>query len=237
VNDYRDALLNACDQLYAALDQLSRSRPRSFDAALVGAQAQVEDLRKHFLYGEPPSLSFILDKSVEIMEMVDRAEPRSAAALDHVHRCLDALRAIMVDVPCVPVQRAAAERASDVSRRTLHTTRLAVRLLPPADRARYREEFAAELADLPRCDQAPHAVRLVFRAWSLRRSLAGKVSIRSIRVVIAVGLGSGGATALSTLGWPTTVLGTVVIMAFMWTISSPARTRHLTSLIRAARKK
>ena len=62
------------------------------------------------------------------------------------------------------------------SRRTRGSTALGLRLLSPLDRQRYREEWAAELADLPRCDQAPSAFRLLSRAWSLRRALSGKPS-------------------------------------------------------------
>jgi hypothetical protein len=123
------------------------------------------------------------------------------------------------------------------SRRTRCITGLAVRLLPPTDRARYREEFAAELADLPRRDQAPHAFRLAFRAWSLRRSLTGKPSIRSTRVVIVVGSGACGFAALAASGWPAAFLGSVLIIAGGWVVSSQDRTRRLASLIRAARKK
>ena len=52
-------------------------------------------------------------------------------------------------------------------------------------RQRYREEWAAELADLPRPDQAPYAFRLLFQGWSLRRELNGKPS-RALRVTLAV---------------------------------------------------
>ena len=124
------------------------------------------------------------------------------------------------------------------SRKTRYASRLAVRLLPPADRARYRQEFAAELADLPRRDQAPHAFRLAVRAWSLRRSLTGRPSRRSTGVVLVVAVGGAeGAVLLAGLDWPATVLGSVVVIALMWTINSRARTRHLASLIRATRKK
>jgi RNA polymerase-binding transcription factor len=126
-----------------------------------------------------------------------------------------------------------ASKPARVSRRTRCATGLTVRLLPPADRARYRQEFAAELADLPRCDQAPYAIRLACRAWPLRSSLTGRRSVRSSRVVVVVTTGAGGAVCLATLGWPAAVLGSVLIIALMWIISDPNRTRHLASLIRA----
>jgi hypothetical protein len=53
---------------------------------------------------------------------------------------------------------------------------VAGRLLPPADRPRYVEEFRAELWDLAevgtgRWGQIAHAARLLTRAWGLRREL------------------------------------------------------------------
>jgi len=132
--------------------------------------------------------------------------------------------------------RRARERSS-TSRRTKCAAGLAVRLLPPADRARYRQEFAAELADLPRCDQAPYAFRLVSRTWSLRRSLKDKPPVRSTKVVVVVGAGACSAAGLASVGWPAAFLGSVVVIALAWTISSADRTRHLATLIRTARKK
>jgi hypothetical protein len=133
-------------------------------------------------------------------------------------------------------RRDAGERSS-VSRRTKCAAGLAVRLLPPADRARYRQEFAAELADLPRCDQAPYAFRLVSRAWSLRRALKEGPPVRSTKIVVVVGAGACSAAGLASVGWPAAFLGSVVVIALAWTISSADRTRHLASLIRTARKK
>jgi hypothetical protein len=56
----------------------------------------------------------------------------------------------------------------------------AVRLLPPARRQRYREEFAAELrelAGLRRWRQLAYAARLLGRAWELRRALSGALRV------------------------------------------------------------
>lgn len=49
----------------------------------------------------------------------------------------------------------------------------AVAVLPHTHRARYHEEFLAELADLPRSRRVPHALRLLSRSWTLRRALRG----------------------------------------------------------------
>jgi hypothetical protein len=59
-------------------------------------------------------------------------------------------------------------------------------------------------------------------------------STRVVVVVVAAGAGSA-AISLATLGWPAAVLGGMLIGALMWAISSPERTRHLASLIRAVR--
>jgi hypothetical protein len=59
----------------------------------------------------------------------------------------------------------------------------AARMLPPADRVRYRDEYLAELSDLPRRDQMAHAVRLACRTWPLRRALRSTGSnARPVRV-------------------------------------------------------
>ncbi|MFI9814662.1 hypothetical protein [Saccharothrix variisporea] len=50
---------------------------------------------------------------------------------------------------------------------------VAVAVLPHDHRARYHEEFRAELADLPRSHRLPHALRLLSRSWTLRRALRG----------------------------------------------------------------
>jgi hypothetical protein len=48
---------------------------------------------------------------------------------------------------------------------------LAVRLLPVAQRSRYREEFGVELAELPRRQRCGYALRVLARAWELRSGL------------------------------------------------------------------
>jgi hypothetical protein len=48
---------------------------------------------------------------------------------------------------------------------------VAVQILPRAERARYREEFHAELRALPRWRQVAYASRQLMLAWSVRRSL------------------------------------------------------------------
>ena len=50
-----------------------------------------------------------------------------------------------------------------------------VRLLPVAQRLRYREEFGDELAELPRSQRCGYALRVLARAWQLRRALVETV--------------------------------------------------------------
>jgi hypothetical protein len=127
------------------------------------------------------------------------------------------------------------------SRRALSSMRMAVRLLPPADRQRYREEFAAEFADLPRTDQAPYAYRLLGRTWSLRRALKD-VRPQPVALTVAVQLASPGAAAAvitALAGAPAVycagALSAGILGMLGWTMASADRTRRLVSLIRAAR--
>ncbi|HEX8759206.1 MAG TPA: hypothetical protein VF734_04350 [Pseudonocardiaceae bacterium] len=48
---------------------------------------------------------------------------------------------------------------------------LALRLLPAAQRPRYREEFSLELAELPRPQRCSYALRVLASAWGLRKAL------------------------------------------------------------------
>jgi hypothetical protein len=98
------------------------------------------------------------------------------------------------------------------SRRTRCAADLALRLLSPLDRQRFREEWAAEIADLPRRDQAPHAFRLLIRSWSLRRELGDKPARNPREVLLVVGVAIPGADALAALcgrNWPAAVVGGV----------------------------
>jgi hypothetical protein len=52
---------------------------------------------------------------------------------------------------------------------------LAVRLLPVAQRPRYCEEFRVELVELPRRERLGYSLRVLARAWELRRALVESV--------------------------------------------------------------
>ncbi len=174
-----------------------------------------------------------LDALYQIYESIMRIGPRG-------NRDLDKAVAIILTLRDLIERRAKSGQRSGqltgVSRRARSTASLAVHLLPPADRERYREEFSAELADLPRCDQAPYAFRLVTRSWSLRRSLTGRPTARSTTIVISLVLTTGAETVwLPGLGWPAAFLGSAVVLAVVWTVSSRDRARRLANLIRALR--
>ncbi|MGH3936296.1 MAG: hypothetical protein ACRDS1_15185 [Pseudonocardiaceae bacterium] len=48
---------------------------------------------------------------------------------------------------------------------------LVVRLVPVAQRSRYHEEFLGEMVELPPREQCGYALRVLARAWKLRREL------------------------------------------------------------------
>lgn len=124
------------------------------------------------------------------------------------------------------------------SRRARWAADLAVRMLPPVDRQRYREEWGAEIMDIARRDQAAYAFRLLSRAWSLRRSLKGTPSSAPRSVLIFVSVVVPGADALAAvcgLDWQATVLGVGWTVGLMWVVTSKERTHNLVTLIREAR--
>jgi hypothetical protein len=124
------------------------------------------------------------------------------------------------------------------SRRARGAMDLALRLLSPVDRQRYREEWSAELADLPRRDQAPYAFRLLSRALILRRELSGKPARNPRSVLFIVGAvipGTDAVAALCGLDWPAAVVGISWTAGLLWVISSNERTRRLIALIQEGR--
>jgi hypothetical protein len=174
-----------------------------------------------------------LDALYQIYESIMRIGPRGNRDLDEAVAIIFTLRDYL-ERRAKPGQRP--RQLTGVSRRARSATSVAVHLLPPADRERYREEFAAELADLPRCDQAPYAFRLVSRSWSLRRSLTGRSTARSTTILISLVVTTGAETVwLPRIGWPAAFLGAIVVLAAVWTVSSRDRARRLGNLIRAFR--
>ncbi|QQQ78653.1 hypothetical protein IOD16_09480 [Saccharothrix sp. 6-C] len=87
---------------------------------------------------------------------------------------LDRARSIRVGLE--EVERTSAEAGP--ANRLIET---AVAVLPAHHRARYGEEFRAELADLPRHRRIPHAIGLVSRSLRLRRALLDARATKSAR--------------------------------------------------------
>lgn len=79
---------------------------------------------------------------------------------------------VMLVLVSVIMLRGKGSERSQLGRRTRFAVDLALDPLFPVDRQRYREEWTAELGDLPRRDQAPYAFRLLSHAW---RQAAGFV--------------------------------------------------------------
>ena len=127
------------------------------------------------------------------------------------------------------------------SGRTRAAVWLAVQLLPAEHRARYREEYAAELADIDRRGQGAYGCRLVTRSWAQRRALRGKAR-QSTTISVAVTAPSAGiAAALITAVATGTTAIFFAIMAFAgigftgWILISPERTARAVDLITAIR--
>jgi hypothetical protein len=230
------------NNLFDVLEDFKSSHPGSYSAAICDATSDLDQLvdvlTQRVLNNTTVTAAVhgTVRIGLALGHICSVDDARGNDLLDMARSITGQLGASIQDLYGWNGRLAVATMPADVSRRTRYAVGLAVRLLPSADRARYRAEFAAELADLPGCDRAPHATRLACRTWALRRSLSGKSSVRSTRVVVVVAATSAGsAVFLADLAWPVAVLGSVLIFALMWTVSSRDRTRHLGSLIRAAR--
>lgn len=227
-----NSLMTLCDSLAEAINRYNKHVQRR------GRQAPTLEFQKPFnvlcadvfagrRYGQA------LDALYQIYDSIMRIGPPGNRDLDEAVTIIFTLRDF-IELRAKPGQRP--RQLTGASRRARSAVSLAVHLLPPADRERYREEFAAELADLPRCDQAPYALRLVTRSWSLRQPLTGRSTARSTTIVISLVLTTGAeAVWLPRLGWPAAFLGTAVVLAVVWTVSSRDRARRLGNLIRAFR--
>ncbi len=98
-------------------------------------------------------------------------------------------------------------------------------------------EFRAELADLPRRDQAPHAFRLLIHG-SVSAPVTESEPSRAPTVGLAVMVIVPGADVLAAvcgLDWQATVLGVGWTVGLISIVSSKERTRNLVTLIREAR--
>jgi len=236
-------------QFGAEIDLLVKSQPRTFDAGLVSAQIAAGTLSGAFTQAgfdlTPVLILALSDIEAALVQGQGKPELKKARDLFRqirgplIHGDPDVVIAANQDrylKPGINVSEQA--KPSQPSRRTRCAADLALRLLSPVDRQRFREEWAAELADLPRRDQAPHAFRLLSRSWYLRRELSDKPARNPRGVLLVVGVVIPGADALAALcglNWPAAVVGVGWTLGLMWVVSRKERTQRLIALIREAR--
>jgi hypothetical protein len=205
------------------LGQVEKAHPRKFDAGVFSAQLAVRTLSSVF-NEEGFSLT---TKVILALREIEAALPQGQGKppLDRARGLFRQIRGPLVHWDVAAVDRNNLNRHLGMgvnapeevkppqpSRRTRCAADLALRLLSPLDRQRFREEWAAEIADLPRRDQAPHAFRLLIRSWSLRRELGDKPARNPREVLLVVGVAIPGADALAALcgrNWPAAVVGGV----------------------------
>jgi hypothetical protein len=244
VNWSKEETLQLLADLASELDAVRTLRPRTFDAGLVSAQLAVEDIAKVFIEGRLP-LTANVDACLRELEAAlgpGQAKPE----LDKAKHLFKMLRSDLVHIPILTVNYdryigvyadASGQGKPQVpSRRTRCVEGLSVRLLEPVHRERYREEWRAEILSLPRRDQAPHALRLLSRAWFMRRELSDKPPKNPRNFLLIVGVAIPGAdavVALCGLDWPATVVGIGWTLGLTWIIASKDRTQRLVTLIRA----
>jgi hypothetical protein len=232
-------------QLGAELDTHVNSRPRTFDAGLVAAQLAVETLSRAFAeegFDFTAEVSVAL-RDIEVTLTIGQGKSELNRARDLFRQIRGPLAHGDPDMVTgsnlnryLGVYMTEQAKPPQPSRRTRCATDLAVRLLSPVHRQRYRQEWAAELVDLPRCDQAPYAFRLLSRGWLLRRELSEKPS-RAPSVGLAVMVVVPGADALAALcglDWPAAIVGVGWTIGLAWVVSSRDRTKHLVTLIRVS---
>jgi hypothetical protein len=237
------------EELSAELSVHLESHPRTFHAGLVAAQIAATTLSRAFTND---SLQLTPEVLAAIKDLEAALEPgQGTPELNRARDLFMRFRGPLLHFDYTQVSTANLNRhalwaaygttesnPAQLSRRTRCVTDLALRLLTPIDRQRYREEWSAELADLPRRDQAPYAFRLLLRSWSLRRELNQKPS-RAPNVglvVMATVPGADALVALYGLDWPAAIVGVGWTVGLAWIVSSKERTQHLIRLIREFRR-
>jgi hypothetical protein len=108
----------------------------------------------------------------------DLADTNDFGSVSHDEVAKDVARAVArtLHVEAFRPRGAAVQSTRSISgRATQKMLALAVRLLPAAQRPRYYEEFGVELAELSAQERWKYALRVLARAWELRRALAEAV--------------------------------------------------------------
>jgi hypothetical protein len=186
VRELDRALLQALNRACALDYQLPRARVRELAVALAADLRRLQMLAAEF---EPALAGTRVGALVEGFAELDVALvddighlPRSRALARRLAADLDRFRSLADEVV------AAWEQADTYRRPALMAgpagvaaglVAQAVRVLPADHRARWREEFDAELRELAdtavsRWAQVGHAVRVTGRAWLLRRALLAR---------------------------------------------------------------
>ena len=225
-------------------EMMQRKGPDEALFLALEALKTIDDAAKEF--SDPNELPDAVRRALNRLDLLFRTYGNSSPAFAAGDGTYDALRdAVMNELAWQPrtymteLNPNALHPTKPIrnSRITQCATDLALRFLPPADRHRYRAEWAAELTELPRRDQAPFACRLLTRAWSLRRELSDKPS-RAPQLGLAAMVAIPGADAVAAvcgLGWPAAAVAMSWGAGVAWTISNRARTRNLISIVRALR--
>jgi hypothetical protein len=157
---------------------LDRDRDRDLDRARDLVFALNHALNHALAPTRAPAPDFAFAFALDLERVLNRACPRNSAldsALDlarQLARDIDLARARREGEPA-GLRRARAGQAAPSTGRLLAA---AARLLPPADRGRYTEEFQCELSDLVaagagRRAQLAYAIRLLGVVWPLRAEL------------------------------------------------------------------
>jgi hypothetical protein len=237
--DCTSHLLTLCPELEDALDRFMEARSANRDISSMDVRALACDLRTSLSAEDDYAASL---KMIDgIRSELRRARPRFNTDLEHALRISFQIHNVIGKMARRQwlLQHFIVRPQTNISRRTRCVADLALRMLPPVDRQRYREEFAGELADLPRRDQAPHALRLLSWAWSQRRELSGKPSRNPRAGLVVVGVvvpGADAVTALCGLDWPAATVAICWTLGLLWILSSKDRTQRLIDLTREARK-
>lgn len=146
----------------AVAEALAHDRVATTDYALVRDLRRTQNISRAFTRVRPGELALCHDLIRELARALTLALTR-AGALDRDQTTSGARKETAGSARSMP------------GRVPLGLLTLAVQLLPRSQRPRYRQEFRVELVDLPRRERWRYALRVLIRAWELRRVLAGAI--------------------------------------------------------------